>query len=66
MRAHTDYPPKSGKAFIVINATTKAKGVKTEVSADGTKFTIAGSGDLETAPWPDEIIKPLKRVSTKH
>ena len=66
VRALKDYPPKSGKAFIVINATTKAKGVKTDVSKDGTKFTITGSRDLETVPWPDEITKPFKRVSTKN
>ena len=64
--ALVDYPPKSGKAFVTIHATAKAKGVKTEVSKDGTSFTITGSRDLEQAVWMDDIQKPFKRVSTKN
>jgi hypothetical protein len=61
-----EFPPKSGKAFITINVLAKAKGVKTEVSADGTKFTIIGARDIEESGWPSQIEMPFKRVSTKN
>ena len=65
MSALKKYPPKSGKAFVTINVTAKAKGVKTAVSKDGTKFTITGSRDVEKPAWPDDIEKPIRAVSSK-
>ena len=59
------YPPKAGKAFITINVTAKAKGVKTVVSKDGATFTITGARDIEASGWPNEISNPFLRVSSK-
>jgi len=65
-RAIAAYPPKSGKALVTINVLAKAKGVKTEVSKDGSTFTITGARDIEASGWPNEIDLPFKRVSTKN
>ncbi|MBA3452186.1 MAG: hypothetical protein H0T42_03695 [Deltaproteobacteria bacterium] len=59
------YPPKSGKAFVTINVTAKAKGAKTEISKDGTKFTITAGRDVEKSGWPKDIENPIMRVSSK-
>jgi hypothetical protein len=61
-----EFPPKSGKAIITINVLAKAKGVKTQVSADGSTFTITGARDIEESGWPSQIEMPFKRVSTKN
>ena len=63
--ALSHFPPKAGKAFITINVTAQAKGVKTEISEDGSKFTITGARDVAPGVWIDDINKPFKRVSTK-
>ncbi len=65
-RALENFPPKSGKAFVTINVLAKAKGSKTEISKDGTRFTITGARDIEQAGWADDIEKAIKRVSTKN
>ncbi|HEU0029411.1 MAG TPA: hypothetical protein VFQ53_02175 [Kofleriaceae bacterium] len=64
--AFEQYPPKSGKAFVTIKVVAKAKAVKTEVSKDGTKFTVTGPRDIEVPGWPNEVEKPVLRVSTKN
>jgi hypothetical protein len=64
VRALKAYPPKSGKAQITINVTSKAKGVTVDVK-DGTTFTVTGSRDVEATGWSDQIQKAFQRVSSK-
>ncbi len=64
--ALAQFPPKSGKAFVTINVTSKAKGAKTEISKDGTTFTITAGRDIEKSGWPSDIESPIKRVSSKN
>ena len=65
VRALKANPPKSGKAFITINVTSKAKGVTVDVGKDGSTFTITGSKDVEAVGWDGNIQKAFKRVSSK-
>jgi len=63
-RAVEAYPPKSGKAFITIHVTAKAKGVTAETK-DGANFTITGNRDIEMTAWGEQIQKVFKRSSSK-
>jgi hypothetical protein len=62
-KAVHDYPPKSGKAFITLNVTAKAKGVTAEVGKDGSTFKFTAARDVEAPAWDNEITKAFKRVS---
>jgi hypothetical protein len=66
IRALQATPPKSGKAFITINVTAKAKGVTVDVGKDGSTFTITGARDVEEVAWDSQIQKAFKRVSSKN
>ena len=66
LSALNSYPPKSGKALVTIHVEPKVKAVKTEVSKDGTTFTITAPRDQEVSGWPSDVEGPIKRVSTKN
>ena len=57
-----NYPPPSGKAFITINA-GKQRELTTEVSKDGTTFTITGPKDIAAAQWNDKLEKPFRQLA---
>lgn len=60
------FPPKSGKAFVTVNATSTAKTVTIEIAADGSTITVTGPRDVEPSGWGDgRIDNALKRVSSK-
>lgn len=59
------YPPSSGIANVTIHADASAKGVKTEISKDGTTFTVTGSKDVQASGWAPAVEKAIQRVSQK-
>jgi hypothetical protein len=60
------YPPKSGKMNVVINVTSKAKGIAIDVGKDGSTFTVTASRDIEPMDFGGNVEKAFKRVSTKN
>ncbi|HEU0035769.1 MAG TPA: hypothetical protein VFQ53_34390 [Kofleriaceae bacterium] len=58
-----NYPPKSGKAFVTLNVTSKAKDVTVTVDKTGSTFTITAPRDIEVAAWDDKIDKPFRKVA---
>jgi hypothetical protein len=60
-----DWTPKSGKAFITLNVSAKAKDVSVTASKDGTKFTITAPRDKEVAEWDTKITRPFAKAGKK-
>lgn len=50
-------PPASGKAFISITASAKAKTFSCTVAKDGATFTIVGPKETAAAKWQDQLTR---------
>ena len=59
------YPPKSGRATIVVEASETAKTTTIDVDKTGSTFTIRGPRDVEGVGYGDQIERAFKRVSNK-
>jgi hypothetical protein len=57
------HPPKSGKAIVTVNVTTKAKDFAVKTNKDGSTFEITGPLDKEVAGWSDKLEKHVTRVA---
>ena len=64
LTALRNYPPKSGKMNVVIDVTSKVKGVTAVTGKDGASLTVTASRDIEKSGWPDSIENALQRVSS--
>jgi hypothetical protein len=63
-RVIKSYPPPSGKAFIVLDVTPRAKTVTCRVSKDGTTFTVTAPRDVEPEHWVESIDEPFRKLAS--
>lgn len=58
-------PPAAGKAFIVIDVSSKAKTFAITTSKDGATFKITGPKDIAPAKWQDELGRAFAQAAKK-
>ncbi len=59
------FPPASGKAFISIAVSSKAKKFGIAVDKTGSKFTITAPKETASAKWQDQMESAFKKVAKK-
>jgi hypothetical protein len=57
------YPPRSGRAFVTIEATTQVKDLTVSVDPGGTTFRIVGPRDLAADGWEEKLAKPFRKLA---
>ena len=58
-------PPAAGKAFIVIDVSSKVKQFSITVSKDGATFKLTGPKEIAAAQWQDEVRRVFAKAARK-
>jgi hypothetical protein len=58
-------PPAAGKAFIVIDVSSKTKQFSIAASKDGATFKISGPKEIASAKWQDELGRVFAQAAKK-
>ncbi len=59
------HPPKAGRLFVTLSATSTARDLTIDVDPDGTSFTIVAPRDSEPKGWSTRIEDAFRRHSDK-